>query len=118
MHGAAGLWGVISVGLFATGKFGAAWNGVIRDEHMKSGTGADGIRGLLYGDAGQLLAQLIEAAVLIVFGFVTGYALFKLSGLITPLRVNRDAEFHGLDGTEMGTLAYPDFALKSSTLDA
>jgi Amt family ammonium transporter len=118
MHGAAGLWGVISVGLFATGKFGAAWNGVIRQQYLKSGTSADGVRGLLYGDAGQLLAQLIEAAALIVFGFVAGYALFKLSGLITPLRVNRDTEFQGLDGTEMGTLAYPDFALKSSTLDA
>jgi ammonium transporter, Amt family len=116
MHGVAGLWGVVAVGLFATGKFGAAWNGVVRDQFAK--TGVDGVRGLFYGDGGQLVAQLIEAAVLIVFGFVTAYVLFVVSQLITPLRVNREAEFHGLDGTEMGTLAYPDFAMKSSTLDA
>ncbi len=114
MHGVAGLWGVVAVGLFATGKFGAAWNGVVRDQFVK--TGVDGVRGLFYGDGGQLVAQLIEAGVLIVFGFVTAYVLFILSQLITPLRVNREAEFHGLDGTEMGTLAYPDFAMKSSTL--
>jgi Amt family ammonium transporter len=118
MHGTAGLWGVISVGLFATGKFGVAWNGVVRDQYAKLGTSVDGVRGLFYGDGSQLMAQLIEAGILMAFGLIVAYTLFKLSGLITPLRVSRDAELQGLDGTEMGTLAYPDFALKSSTLDA
>ncbi|HZZ27794.1 MAG TPA: hypothetical protein VFE46_07265 [Pirellulales bacterium] len=116
MHGVAGLWGVISVGLFANGKFGAGWNGVAREVFSKSG--ADGVRGLFYGDASQLTAQLIEAGVLIVFGFLVAYGCFKLSALITPLRVSRDAELQGLDGSEMGTLAYPDFVLKSGILDA
>ncbi len=30
VHGVNGLWGVISVGLFATGEYGAGWNGVDR----------------------------------------------------------------------------------------
>jgi len=118
MHGAAGVWGLIAVGLFATGKVGAAWNGVVRDEYTKLSGGTDGARGLFYGDGSQLIAQLITAAVAIVFGFVAAYIFFKLSELITPLRVSRDLEFRGLDGSEMGTLAYPDFALKSTTLDA
>jgi Amt family ammonium transporter len=118
MHGAAGVWGLIAVGLFATGQFGSAWNGVVRDEYTKLGGGTDGVRGLFYGDGGQLVAQLIAAAVVTIFGFVAAYALFKLSELITPLRVSRDVEFRGLDGSEMGTLAYPDFVLKSTTLDA
>ncbi|HTQ38441.1 MAG TPA: hypothetical protein VMJ32_05410 [Pirellulales bacterium] len=118
MHGVAGLWGVIAVGLFATGKFGAGWNGVARDDYAKLPGGVDGVRGLFYGDGGQLVAQLLEAGVLLVFGFIAAYGLFKLSALVTPLRVSRDAELQGLDGSEMGTLAYPDFALKSGILDA
>jgi ammonium transporter, Amt family len=102
VHGANGLWGVISVGIFANGDYGAGWNGV-----------ENGVRGVLYGDASQLYAQLIDAAVVAVFGFVMAYAWFKLSNLITPIRVSREVEIEGLDGPEMGTLGYPNFTLAS-----
>jgi ammonia channel protein AmtB len=39
------------------------------------------------------------------------YAWFKLSNLISPLRVSREIEIEGLDGPEMGALAYPDFTV-------
>ncbi len=45
------------------------------------------------------------------FGFVMAYAWFKVSDLITPLRVPRETELEGLDIPEMGALAYPDFAV-------
>src|SRR5437016_151482 len=50
VHGANGLWGVISVGLFADGtsNYGGSWNGV-------NGS----VTGLFYGAPGQLIAQLI-----------------------------------------------------------
>ncbi|HTU26579.1 MAG TPA: ammonium transporter, partial [Pirellulales bacterium] len=67
VHGTNGIWGVISVGLFATGKYGAGWNKVIREEWTKDGA-VDGVRGLFYGDLSQLWAQLLDAGVLIVFG--------------------------------------------------
>ena len=35
VHGVNGLWGVLSVGIFATGNYGAGWNGVVRDEFVK-----------------------------------------------------------------------------------
>jgi Amt family ammonium transporter len=100
VHGVNGLWGVISVGLFASGKYGEGWNNV-----------PGGVRGLFYGDASQLYMQLIDVAVVSVFGFAMAYAWFKLSNLITPLRVSAETELQGLDGPEMGVLGYPDFAL-------
>ena len=36
VHGVNGLWGVLSVGIFANGKYGAGWNGVVRDEMVQS----------------------------------------------------------------------------------
>jgi Amt family ammonium transporter len=117
VHGINGLWGVISVGLFANGKYGMGWNGVIRKEFddnlAADGVISDGVRGLFYGDASQLMAQLLDAAVVAVFGFVMAYAWFKLSNLITPLRVSKETEIGGLDMPEMGAHGYPDFALNN-----
>jgi Amt family ammonium transporter len=108
VHGVNGIWGVISVGLFANGKYGAGWNGVVRDEYVQK-FGSDGVRGLFYGDASQLGMQLLDAAVVALFGFAMAYAWFKLSNLITPIRVSAETEMAGLDGPEMGVLGYPDF---------
>jgi ammonium transporter, Amt family len=112
VHGVNGLWGVISVGIFANGKYGAGWNGVVRDAFSKD-FGYDGVRGILFGDASQLVAQVLDAAVVAVFGFLMAYAWFKLSNLITPIRVSRETEIEGLDGPEMGALGYPDFTVAS-----
>ena len=116
VHGVNGLWGVISVGLFATGQYGLGWNGVARDQF--GGVAADGVRGLFYGDPSQLIAQLLSAGTVAIFGFVMAYVWFKFSDLITPIRVSREIELEGLDGPEMGAHGYPDFALKGGRLDA
>jgi len=113
VHGVNGLWGVLSVGIFATGQYGAGWNGVVRDEMVKL-YGSDGVRGLLYGDFSQFVMQLIDAGVVAVFGFVMAYVWFKISNLITPIRVSAETEVEGLDGPEMGVLGYPDFQLHPS----
>jgi Amt family ammonium transporter len=119
VHGVNGLWGVISLGLFANGKYGMGWNGVIRKEWDETlaadGVITDGVRGLFYGDASQLMAQLLNAVVVAVFGFVMAYVWFKLSNLITPIRVPKEVEIGGLDIPEMGALGYPDFALNNET---
>jgi ammonium transporter, Amt family len=113
VHGVNGLWGVISVGIFATGQYGAGWNGVVRDEMVKL-YGSDGVRGLLYGDVSQFFMQLIDAGTVAIFGFVMAFVWFKISDLITPIRVSKEVEIEGLDGPEMGVLGYPDFQLHPS----
>ncbi len=114
VHGVNGVWGVISVGIFATGQYGAGWNGVVRDEMVKL-YGSDGVRGLLYGDFSQFVMQLIDAGTVAIFGFVMAYVWFKISDLITPIRVSKEIEIEGLDGPEMGVLGYPDFQLHSGS---
>lgn len=111
VHGLNGVWGVVAVGIFANGKYGAGWNGVSRPEYVEK-FGSDGVRGLLYGDASQLFAQLLEAGVALTFGFALAYVLFRLTDAISPMRSKPDDERLGLDVPEMGSLAYPDYVRK------
>jgi Amt family ammonium transporter len=97
VHGLNGLWGLIALGLFADGSYGEGWNGV-------AGT----VRGLFYGGGGgQLAAQAISAAVVVIWAFGLMYAFFRLQKRIQGIRVTRDEEMIGLDIPEMGVPAYP-----------
>jgi ammonium transporter, Amt family len=129
VHGLNGIWGVISLGLFANGKygagaalpdgtFGAGWNGAPSRPDMIERYGVDGVRGLFYGDASQLWAQLLDAAVLCVFGFIMAFVFFKVINLIVPMRVSKEVELQGLDGPELGSIGYPDFVVRGGTSDA
>jgi ammonium transporter, Amt family len=113
VHGVNGLWGLLCVGIFANGQYGAGWNGVVREE-MVTKYGSDGVRGILFGDASQLVMQAIDCVVVAVFGFVMASVWFKISDKITPLRVSAEVELAGLDLPEMGVTGYPEFALAST----
>jgi len=106
VHCVNGLWGVVSLGLFADGSYGDGLNGV-----------SGGVRGLFFGDASQLLAQLIAVAVLFIWGFGVSLVFFKVLDKVWGLRVAPEDELEGLDVPEMGVLAYPDSALTRSELD-
>ncbi len=106
VHGVNGFWGILALGLFADGKYGDGFNGV-------AGT----VRGLFYGDAAQLYAQLIALAVLLVWGFGVSFVFFKVLDKVWGLRVSPETELEGLDIPEMGVLAYPDNQLVRSELD-
>ena len=47
-------------------------------------------------------------ALSLVFGFVMAYVWFKVSDLITPIRVSKDVEIEGLDVAEVGIPGYND----------
>jgi Amt family ammonium transporter len=98
VHGVNGAWGVLSLGLFADGAYGDGWNGV-----------PGGVRGLLYGDAGQFTAQALGTLTCIVFVFAVSFAFFKVLDAVMGIRVSADVEIEGLDVPEVGVLAYPDF---------
>jgi Amt family ammonium transporter len=99
VHGINGLWGVLAVGLFADGTYGAGLNGV---------KGA--VRGVLYGGGwAQLGAQAIGTLACIVFTFASFFAFFKTVGYLIGNRVPSSVELEGLDLAEVGVLAYPEF---------
>ena len=104
VHGVNGIFGVLAVGLFSSGQYGAGWNG--RD------IAEGGVTGLFHGGGfGQLGAQAIAAAV-IVFGFTTlAYVFFKIQDKLTKggIRPTAEDELAGLDMPEMGVYAYPEF---------
>ena len=112
VHGVNGVWGLLSLGLFANGEYGAGWNGVVRDDMVKQ-YGSDSVRGLFYGDSSQFFAQCIDAVTVVVFGGAMAWVWFKVSDKITPLRVSKEVEMQGLDVPEMGVKGYPDFELMS-----
>src|SRR5437763_2725099 len=88
VQGANGIWGVIAVGLFADGKsnYGGSWNGVTGN-----------VTGLFYGDAGQLVAQLIGVSTLLGFMFVYGFVVNWIIDVVVGQRVGAKAELQGLD---------------------
>jgi Amt family ammonium transporter len=86
-HGVGGIWGSIVTGLFAAGA-------------------VNGVNGLLYGNAGQLVSQLLAVGVVAPFAFFGSYALLKVINVFSPLRVSPEEEDTGLDISQHGEEAY------------
>ena len=93
VHGVNGMWGTLSVGLFATGN------------------GQDGITGLFYGGGfTQLGIQALGVLAVAAWTIVTMVIVFQLIKHTVGLRVTKDEEMKGLDVTEHGLVnAYADF---------
>ncbi|HVN63250.1 MAG TPA: ammonium transporter, partial [Candidatus Binataceae bacterium] len=96
VHGVCGIWGAIALGIFADGSYGDGWNGV---------TGP--VRGLLYGDSGQLVAQLIGVTTNLIVVFGLAMVFFLIVERTIGNRVLAEVEWSGLDALEMGSDAYP-----------
>ncbi len=106
VHGTNGLFGVLSVGLFADGtsNYGGSWNGV---------TGS--VTGLFYGDASQLAAQLVGISTLLGAVFTLSFAINMALEYVIGHRVSAETELNGLDVPEMGQLGYPEFVFRPET---
>src|SRR2546425_5806006 len=97
VHGVNGLWGILSVGLLADGTYGDGWNGV---------PGA--VRGLFYGDASQLVAQLIGGLTNFVAVGAMAYGAYKVTArAVGGQRVSAEGEEVGLVKPGEGEVVLP-----------
>ena len=109
VHGVNGAWGVIALGLFADGTYGAGWNGVGPDQYL--GRAGQGVTGLLYGDVKQLVAELIGVVACFVYLAIISTIVFKITDAICGNRVPPEVEWQGLDMPEMGVAGYSGFVM-------
>jgi len=105
VHGLNGVWGLLALGLFADGTFGVYT------------TDGPLVTGLLYGNAGFFVAQLINAAVVVAWGLGTGLILFYGLKKTVGLRVTPEEELRGLDLSEHNAAAYPEMVTKELSFD-
>ncbi len=78
--GLSGFWGLLAVGLFADGVYGAGWNNVGESEYLGvSGQGVTGLiaRANLLNDPGQFTAQLTGALSIALLAFVMAWLLLR-----------------------------------------
>jgi Amt family ammonium transporter len=106
VHGFCGIWGTLSLGLFASGQFGAT-----------GPTGADNsapLTGLFYGGGLTVLeAQAIGSAIITTATFTVSLAMMYAVHMMGLLRVSAEGEYHGLDLHEHGISAYPEYVISS-----
>jgi Amt family ammonium transporter len=99
VHGFAGIWGVLSVGLFATQQ------GVLDHAGIESD-----VYGLFMGGGiEQLGIQVLGVGAIIAWTVVTSGILFLVIKYTVGLRVSEAEELRGLDVDEHGNEAYPYF---------
>ncbi|MGA2501379.1 MAG: hypothetical protein ABSH20_26870, partial [Tepidisphaeraceae bacterium] len=107
VHGVNGAWGMLALGLFADGTYGAGKNAVGFSEYL--GVAGKGVTGLFYGDSRQFLAQFIGMATCIAWNVAVGGLVFFIIGKMVGNRVPADVEIAGLDLPEVGAPGYPEF---------
>jgi len=112
VHGVCGIWGVLSVGLLADGRYGFGWN--VTTTGITKG---HGVTGLFYDwslGGRQLVSQVIGSLTII---FVMGgfaYLFFKVQNMLMKggIRPEPEIETMGLDLPEMGVLAYDNLQVR------
>jgi Amt family ammonium transporter len=97
VHGVCGAFGCLAIGLFASGDYGAGWNGVANKTPL----------GLFYGGGfEQLAAEAIGVVANLLWVFSCAFIFFKFVDVVWGNRVTAKDEIAGLDITEMGVPGY------------
>ena len=106
VHGLCGIWGTLSLGLFASGQYGAT--GPFAADNSAP------LKGLFYGGGMTLLsAQFIGSAITTVSTFAVAMVVMKAVNAFGLLRVEHDGEVRGLDLFEHGISAYPEYVISA-----
>src|ERR1041385_448515 len=111
VHGFCGIWGTLSLGLFACGSYGVT--GSLAADNTAP------LTGLLYGGGTSVLtAQAIGSLIVTSATFAVSLAVMYAIKAIGVLRVSVKGEEFGLDLYEHGMPAYPEYQIADDAIPA
>lgn len=87
IHGIGGIWGALSVGIFATATI-------------------NGVDGWLYGNPRQFLVQIISVIATLTFCYLGSFIILKVVDRLVGLRADAETETLGLDQSQHHERAY------------
>src|ERR1700680_4987460 len=104
VHGFCGIWGTLSLGLFACGKYGST--GPISPDNSAP------LKGLFYGGGTQVLvSQMIGSACITLATFGVSLIVMYAVNAMGTLRLPAEYELYGMDLHEHGISAYPEYVI-------
>lgn len=108
VHMCCGIWGTLSLGLFASGSYSLPTS-------LGTDNTAPYLKGLFYGGGFKvLIAQIIGNFSITLATFVLAMALMYGVKAIGILRVSKEGELEGLDIHEHGIPAYPEYVMTAA----
>jgi Amt family ammonium transporter len=111
VHGLCGIWGTLSLGLFACGQYSAAGsspNGI----PVIDSTSNPALTGLFYGGGTKvLIAQCIGSFTICAATFAIAMLVFMVLNMMGLLRISKEGEIEGMDLHEHGMPAYPEYVV-------
>jgi Amt family ammonium transporter len=113
VHGVCGIWGTLSLGLFACGQYSAAGSSPTGIPVIVAKS-KDALTGLFYGGGWTVFkAQCIGSVIVCTATFASAMAMFAALNAFGLLRITKDEETEGLDLSQHGNTAYPEYVVAS-----
>jgi len=108
VHLVNGVWGTLSLGLFASGEYSAIGSDPIAPDLSSK------LTGLFYGGGSKvLIAQAIGSGITLAATLVVSFAVMYAIDAMGRLRLSEEGEHDGLDLHEHGISAYPEYVISA-----
>jgi Amt family ammonium transporter len=108
VHMVNGIWGTLSLGLFASGQFSAIGSDPISPDLSSK------LTGLFYGGGFKvLIAQAIGSGIVTVATLAVSFAVMYAIDAAGLLRLSEEGEHDGMDLHEHGISAYPEYVISA-----
>jgi Amt family ammonium transporter len=121
VHGVCGVWGTLSLGLFASGEYNFSGSSPSITAIYTGPAGHQDqtqfLTGLFYGGGFKCLeGQIIGSFTVCACTFIVAFVMFKILDAMRLLRISKHGEIEGMDLHEHGISAYPEYQLIPSAL--
>jgi Amt family ammonium transporter len=116
VHGLCGVWGTLSLGLFASGDYQATGSQPSGIPTIVSGQGLAGV--FYHGGWTLFWAQCIGSFIICACTFTVAMIVFAVLNAFGRLRISKEGEIEGLDLHEHGISAYPEYVISALTAPA